>query len=172
MKKTRYDQCPCWALDGNRCSLTEGGVYIPLPHHILMFCNTPSYTLCTQYIRGRELIMHNDAVERRRMRRYNKKVNIDIIVCDTRKSPPLRIKHKTSTLDVSLCGMKIESPEELTLDSVVGFEVDHSHCSDILIGAGSVRWCERLSDPDKYEFGIAFSEDTLTREGIEKLLCM
>lgn len=173
MDNSHYEKCPCWSVEGNRqCSLTEEGVYLPLPKHIIMFCQSSNYMHCIQYIRGHELSMSKDVAERRRIRRYYRNIYMDIVVCDVKNNSSVKSKYKVRTLDVSLYGMKIESPEKVTTDTIVGFEFDHDFSSDSLAGAGTVKWCEQQVDSDKFEFGMAFSDDTVMQKGFNKLLSL
>lgn len=165
------NKCPFWSLDGNReCVIIEGGVYIPLLKHRMMFCQSSNYMHCSQYIKGRELIMGQDVGERRRMRRYAKNIYMDIVVCAAQENHLVRSKYKVKTLDMSPYGMKIESPEQITTDTIVGFALDPDFSQHFLPGTGTVKWCERQMDSDKFEFGIALSDDTAMQKGIEKLL--
>lgn len=158
-------------MEGNReCAMTEGGVYIPLLKHRMMFCQSSNYIHCAQYIKGRELLVGKDAGERRRMRRYAKNIYMNIAVFDSKNNSSVKGKYKVRTLDVSLYGMKIESPEQFTTDTIVDFELDPDLSSDFHPGTGTVKWCERQINSDKFEFGIAFSNDAAIQKGIQKLL--
>lgn len=114
--------------------------------------------------------MGQDVGERRRMRRYAKNIYMDIVVCAAEENHLVRSKYKVKTLDMSPYGMKIESPEQITTDTIVGFALDPDFSQHFLPGTGTVKWCERQMDSDKFEFGIALSDDTAMQKGIEKLL--
>lgn len=173
MENSHDEKCPCWSIDGNReCAITEGGVYIPLLKHRMMFCQSSNYIHCAQYIKGRELIVGKDVGERRRMRRYAKNIYMDIAVCDSTNNFSVTGKYKVRTLDMSLYGMKIESAEKFTTDTVIGFELDPDLSSDFLSGTGTVKWCEQQINSDRFEFGVDFSNDTAIQKRIENLLYM
>jgi len=165
-------QCPCWSSDRNgECAITEGGVYIPLHQHIMVFCQSSNFIHCTRYISGRELVMNKEILERRKFRRYEKNFNIAIDVCDAKDSSSVMSNYKVRTLDVSLYGMKIESPEKIPADTIVGFQLDPDISSEFLAGSGSVKWCRPQTDSGKFEFGLAFYDDPSIHQGIRKLLC-
>lgn len=171
MDNSNCGNCPFWSLDGNReCAITEGGVYIPLSKHIMMFCQSSNYMHCSRYIKGRYLFIGKEVSERRKLRRYVKKIYMDIVVCDTKEDHPVKSKYRVKTLDMNLYGMKIESPTQVATDAIVGFELDSDFSSDFLPGTGKVKWCERQRNSDKFEFGMAFSDDPAIQKGIEKLL--
>ncbi|MHB8790255.1 MAG: PilZ domain-containing protein [Desulfobulbaceae bacterium] len=164
------EKCPCWALDNyGECAITDGGVFIPLPHHVMIFCQSSYFSCCSRYKKGCELIMNKEIGERRENRRYAKNLNIVIDVCELKKSSSLGSKYNTKTLDVSLYGMKIESPEKVLTDSIISFKLDPGFSSEFLVGTGSVKWCDKKIDSDKFEFGMVF-EDTEIQKEIKKIL--
>ena len=114
--------------------------------------------------------MGKEISERRKLRRYVKKIYMDIVVTDTEENNHVRSKYRIKTLDMNLYGMKIESPEQVAKDAIVGFEFDPDFSSNFLPGTGTVKWCERQSNSDKFEFGMAFSDDPAIQKGVEKLL--
>lgn len=171
MENSHKEQCPCWSSDQEgKCTITEGGVYLPLAQHIWLFCLSAEYASCSRYIQGRECIANREALERRRFRRYEKKCNIAIDVCDPTDGSPALSKYNVRTLDVSLHGMKIESPEKIPTDTIVGFQFDPAFSPDVLAGSGSVKWCRQQAGSEKFEFGLAFYDEPGIHLGINKLL--
>lgn len=151
--------------------MSKGGLYIPLPQHMKMFCLTSQYIQCHQYIKGCEFIMMQEdnrkkgAVimdERRKLRRFREELHLLMAVCDTKSKPPEIISFKARTLDVSLGGMRLESPEKVAKGSIVGFEMDEEFSVKGISGVGEVRWCRAQPESDKFEFGIAFPDFNAT----------
>lgn len=161
------DNCPYWTLEHNReCGISKGGMYIPMPEHIQMFCHSGKYYQCQAYVRGRELINAQDEFElneflgsrdRRRLRRYPEQVYLDLVACDRSLNPQLMKAYKAKSLDVSLGGLRVESFKEFPSDAVVSFVLDPEFSSETLLGVGEVKWCLPKKDSNKFESGIAFS---------------
>ena len=161
-------KCPYVAIGkGKECGIVKGGVYIPMPEHIEMFCLSSKYSKCSQYVRYCELIMNQAesevkdymvSVDRRKSRRFSERFNFDLVACDANIMPRETKSFKAKTLDVSLSGLRIESPHNLAIDTIVIFAMDAEFSSENLSGVGEVKWCEPQEDSDKYEFGVAFSD--------------
>jgi hypothetical protein len=164
--------CPYWSINDNEeCGMSKGGVYIPLPQHMKMFCLTSQYIQCHHYIKGCESIRiqkenrKKETVvtdERRKLRRFREELHLLLAVCDTRRKPPEIISFKARTIDVSLGGMRLESPEKVAAGSIVGFEMVEEFSGRGISGVGEVRWCRAQPDTDKFEFGIAFPDFNAT----------
>lgn len=164
------EKCPCWSLDDyGECSITDGGVYIPLPQHIMFFCQSSYFSHCSRYKKGCELIINKEIGERRKSRRYAKNLNIVIDVCELKNNSSVVSKYNTKTSDVSLYGMKIESPRKILAYTIVSFELDTGFSSEFLVGTGSVKWCEKQTDSDKFEFGMVVDDKEIQKE-IKKIL--
>ena len=169
MKSTSANgsKCPYWALESSsECGIAKGGMYIPMPEHVKMFCLSTNHFKCSQYIKGCEVINGQNeteaneflgTVDRRRLRRYPEQLYLDLVVCDRNTGLSAMNSCKAKSLDVSLGGIRIESPEEFTRDSVVSFMLDPEFSSDELLGVGEVKWCVPKKDSGKYEAGVAFS---------------
>jgi len=166
------EKCPYWSSDsGIECGLSVDGVYIPMPKHIKMYCSTEAFVKCRQYVRGCVLEAMEDKGDRRKKRRFAEQLYLDVVVCDPKKNPAVKNKYRVRTIDVSLGGLRIEGPTNLATDTVVGFELDHNLSAGSLAGVGAVKWCEPQRGSDKFEFGLAFSDDN-TSLGLMKLLEM
>jgi len=161
-------RCPYWSTNDNEeCGMSMGGVFIPLPHHVKIFCLTSQYIQCHQYIKGCEYIRMQEenrkkgeviTDERRKSRRFSEQLQLILAVCDTKIKPPAFTSFKSMTIDVSLGGMRLECPQKLATGSIVGFELDGDFSSHNISGVGEVKWSKPQQDTDKYEFGIAFPD--------------
>lgn len=159
--------CPYWSMsDNEECGMSHGGVYIPLPQHVKMFCLSAQYIQCQHYIKGCEQIMMQKdrkkevirTDERRKLRRFHEELHLLLAVCDTKCKPPEIISFKARTVDVSLGGMRIEGPQKVAAGSIVGFEMDEEVSPKGISGVGEVRWCRGKPESDNFEFGIAFPD--------------
>jgi hypothetical protein len=164
---SQQEKCPYWAISSrNDCGMTKGGMYIPMPEHVSLFCRSGNFTQCRQYIRGCEITKAQDkrkmielynGRDRRKLQRIPEELYLDLVVCDRNVGPQVMNAYKAKSLDVSLGGLRIESFKELTTDTIVSFVLDPDFSSDSLLGVGEVKWCEPIKDSNKYESGIAFS---------------
>ena len=168
-KTNRHDEgrCPYWALESySECGLSKGGVYIPLPEHVQMYCLSGNYDLCCQYVKGfglmsdqeeRQVNEFSGNGERRSVRRYPEQLYFDLAVCDRHSGLSAMNTCKAKSLDVSLWGLRIESSCEFARDAVVSFILDPEFSSEQLLGVGEVKWCSPRKDSRMFEAGIAFS---------------
>lgn len=149
------------------CGIANGGVYLPLPQHMNMFCLSSRYIQCHQYVKGCEHIMAREESrkkgagqinERRKFPRISQQLYLKMYVSDTDLDSSKIHDFKARTLDISLGGLRIESPRELTPGSIVCFETDEEITSRKISGIGEVRWCKPSVKSDSYEFGIAFPD--------------
>lgn len=150
--------------------MTKGGLYIPMPEHIEMFCGTTHYIKCHQYMRGCELL-HETAKKygfiidggRRRFRRIADRIPLILSACDMNKQPTELLDGSAVTLDLSLGGLRIESHTEIAIDTLIAFEFGADFSTPELSGIGEVKWCESRHNSGLYEAGIAFSDFSLTQ---------
>ena len=172
-------KCPYWAVDVlKECGMTKSGVYIPMPQHVRTFCLASKYCQCSQYIKGCDLLMAQEedetneflnSRERRKLRRYPEELYLDLVTCDKDTDLHEMNFYKAKSLDVSLGGLRVESFNELAIDSFVSFIMDPDFSSESLLGVGNVKWCEPKIDPNRFEAGIAFSNYS-TSESMKEYL--
>lgn len=172
--------CPFWnQKESIECTMIKGGMYIPLPEHVQMFCMSSRYVQCRQYIHGIEMtrtqenhVMNNeflDSKDRRRMKRYPELLYFDLAACDKNKGPQVINIYKAKSLDISLGGMRLESHNEFMTDTLISFVMDPDFSSEDLLGVGEVKWCRPKENSTKYEMGIAFSNYS-TAKNIKEFL--
>jgi hypothetical protein len=150
--------------------MTKGGLYIPMPEHIELFCSTVHYIKCHQYMRGCELLQeaakkYGFIVDggRRRFRRISERISLVVTLCDVNRRPIELLDDRAITLDLSLGGLRIESHREIPPETLVAFEFGPDFSSPDLAGVGEVKWCESRLDSGLFEAGIAFSDFSLTQ---------
>lgn len=169
--QSNSNQCPYWSKNhSHECRMSKGGLYIPMPEHVEMFCSTSQYIQCHQYIRGCELLKetakkYGFIVDggRRKFRRVAESVPLAIIACDADRKPVQLIDDNAMTVDMSLGGMRLLSHSEIPKDTLVAFEFGMDFTTPDLTGVGLVKWCERQDGSDKFEAGISFSDFRLTQ---------
>jgi len=165
------EKCPYWSKNrSHKCKMTKGGLYIPMPEHIDMYCSKPLYAQCHQYIRGCELLQetakkYGFVVDggRRRFRRVVDSIPLAISLCDMSRTPLEMIDDKAITIDLSLGGLRVESHAMIPKDTFISFEFGSDFSTPDLAGTGEVKWCEARRDSDTFEAGIAFSDFSLTQ---------
>ncbi|MCK5227278.1 MAG: PilZ domain-containing protein [Desulfobulbaceae bacterium] len=165
MKKVRQSnsQCHYWhEVDQVECTMTKGGLYIPMPEHIKMFCTTPKHTGCHQYIRGMRAMeeMARDELQslssRRRFHRVYDRLNVSVASCDDRGNPSDIIDENAYTLDVSPGGMRLECSKELESDNTLLFRFGQDFSEPSLAGIGKVKWVKTQPSSSNCQAGLAF----------------
>jgi hypothetical protein len=150
--------------------MIKGGLYIPMPEHIDVFCSSSQYVKCHQYIRGCEFLQetakkYGFIVDggRRRFRRVADRVSLTVTACDMNRKPLDLLDDQAMTLDLSLGGLRIESSREIPKDTMVSFAFGPDFSTPELAGVGEVKWCESQLDSGRFEAGIAFTDFSLTQ---------
>jgi len=162
-------KCPYWsARNDESCEMYSGGVYLPLPHHVKMYCLSPQYISCHQYIRGQEQMPPQEKrgerragkirEERRKFRRVAEQLPLRMHVRDARIDGAPGNDFRARTLDVSLGGFRIEGPLQVAPGTIVCFAGDGDISARHISGTGEVRWCRPSRKPHRFEFGIAFPD--------------
>ena len=105
------------------------------------------------------------------MKRFAERLYLTLVACDPNRKPQSKIGFKAMTLDMSLGGLKIECPQELAAETVVGFELAYDQSVNELTGVGKVKWCAPQQDSDKFEIGLSFADDLDTTRAIREHLC-
>lgn len=166
-----HKKCPYWSKNNSHeCRMTKGGLYIPMPEHVEMFCSTASYSRCHQYIRGCELLQetakkYGFIVDggRRRFRRVAERLHLAVSECDVDKKPVSILDDRAMTVDLSLGGLRLESHQAITQDTCLAFDFGPDFSTPHLTGMGEVKWCEKKRDSDLFEVGVSFTDFTLTQ---------
>lgn len=173
---SKHPICPYFQL-GNigDCQMTRGGLYIPLPAHIEIFCTTAKYFSCPQYTRGKALIQENlrQNIEtpdsRRRFARLRNRLPIILATCDEKGRPVEIIDHDAMTLDLGLGGIRISSNSEIPPHKILHFSFREDFYHTPIKGVGEVRWSMQAEGPLPYQAGLAFLDNTLPSEVGERL---
>jgi hypothetical protein len=155
--------CPYWdQVTKQDCKMTKGGLYIPLPEHIAIFCSTSHFTQCHQYIRGKELLGEAAATDaiyedsRRRHRRIKESLPLSIAPCDSMGRQTGDLNEDTMTVDLSIGGMCLKSNREFTANELLLLNIMEKTSGPPLSGIGEVKWCHNIKDSSEYLVGLAF----------------
>ena len=170
-KKSIANQCPYWSTDNSHeCKMTKGGLYIPMPEHVDMFCSKSLYSQCHQYLRGLELMQetarkYGFIVEggRRKYRRVSDRTILSLSACDSSRNLLELLDGKAFTVDLSLGGMRLESSKEIKKDSLVSFKFSPDFSIPNLSGIGEVKWCDPIENSEHFQAGVAFADFELTQ---------
>ncbi len=165
-------QCSFLKLDeAQACSLTKGGIFIPLPEHIEMFCKTPHYLECEQYFRNNHLNseLSNEEIfidnGRRHFRRIPDILALTLSNCDETGHPSQIIDAHACTLDLSPGGMLLESRQALMMNNLVAFTFGPHFSTPNHTGIGQVRWCKEAKKTDAFHAGLSFV-DASTKQAL------
>lgn len=146
--------------------MTKGGLYIPLPEHIEIYCSTTHYIQCHQYIRGKEILTEAAAAEgiedsRRRHRRVKEQLPVSIVACDSMGKLIGDKAEETSTIDLSIGGLCLTSRSERQTNELLLLKLIQETSDSPLTGIGKVKWCNAMNESSEYRVGIAFqTKDT------------
>ncbi|MFW8602088.1 PilZ domain-containing protein [Desulfobacterota bacterium M19] len=163
-KKT--SSCP-YLSNNSDCLMITGGLYLPLPEQIKMFCQSASFHQCHQYISGCEKIsntaplIESEKINRRRYRRIPEHLNLTLCDCSTNHESKLR-DIPASTVDIGMGGLMFKSTQRIAPDTELIFVMDNNELFNSgLDGRGIVRWSTPdTKDPDFFLAGLSFSDNS------------
>jgi hypothetical protein len=145
--------------------MAKGGVYLPMPEHIGLFCQSISFVQCHQYVIGcqsiREAIgLYHESFagdRRRQFHRVKEEVPVSIVRVDVagKKSVPF----SATTLDMSLEGIRIQTQEELLPDMKVFFAFDGEFSVPNWKGVGEVRWTKKFAADAMFVTGMSIVDN-------------
>ena len=162
-----HKKCPYWEPDqAQQCLLTKGGLYIPMPEHVFLFCNSSSYTSCDHYIMGCRLLMAeqanvrlHDGQGRRRYQRYVSRYPLSISLCNATDHSIKASDLEAELLDVSVGGLQAKSNMEVAVGERLFYDVKVSLLADSrLRGSAEARWCRPDESGSSFFLGVAFDE--------------
>ncbi len=157
--------CPYWDEASKQdCKMVKGGLYIPMPEHIDIFCSTIHFSQCHQYIRGCEIL--NETAQRlgftkeengrRQYRRMTEQLLLAVSTCDEKGKPTVSFEEPFKTIDISLGGLRIESKEEIQANEIIAFTFGDDFAIPGFTGFGEVKWSRKITDGKNFQSGLAF----------------
>lgn len=93
--------------------------------------------------------------ERRKFPRHSKQLYLKMFSYDPHVIPAVITNFTAMTLDVSHGGFRMESRQELTTGSIVGFQTPEDNSSHSISGVGEIRWHRPSGKTGYSEYGIA-----------------
>jgi hypothetical protein len=170
--------CPYWSDSTKSCLSSKQGLYLPVPEHILTYCNTSNHPFCPQFEqKGTDLPENKNGsgkVPDRRERKFADRR--DRKETDRRRcarisgSYPLRLAglqedgkitslldKKVTTVDLSAGGIRLQTHCDLPVNSMVSFSLNGTSGPPIQ-GIGQIKWCRSLEDGSVYHAGIVFTD--------------
>lgn len=158
--------CPYWSGTCQECRMAKGGVYLPMPEHVGLFCCTKSFIQCHQYILGcgviREVVEQYRSLEqdnRRKFSRVKEEVPLSISVNSATGCADAPELISAITLDMSLDGMRIQTQVALPAEEQVFFEFDNEFSVPNWKGMAQVRWSKKAHGADLFEAGMAIVDN-------------
>jgi hypothetical protein len=144
-----------------KCLVSRGGLFIPLDHHIELFCTTAEHCSCLQYIshqtHGEQLLIDNmqEKLNRRHYLRVEAKHRLKLMRMMAGGS---QLAVPAKVLDLSQGGMRVSLESPLTGDSLLQFSFEPSFPAGFHEGLGQVAWCHKEIAQAGYQAGIAFQD--------------
>ena len=151
--------------------MTKGGLYIPMPEHIQMFCRTGKFLECHQYIRGTELLKETAQKygfildgSRRRYRRVPDRFTLSLAACDESGGSSEILDVNAHTVDISLGGMRVNSSNDMVGHGLISFEFGSDFIMPILEGVGEIKWAKEIETNGgrKFQAGVAFLDSRIS----------
>jgi hypothetical protein len=154
--------CPFWSVSSRKCSLCNGGIFIPLDDHVAAFCTTPHFSACVQYTTHSEMStslqenVRKSEENRRKFLRIETSHKITLIKISGSDKTESPSRTYTKTLDVSKGGMRLATEKALLHDMLVKFSFDESFPHILHDVTGQVEWCNKQVDEPGYQVGVSF----------------
>ncbi len=166
MSDKKTSSCP-YLSNNSDCLMITGGLYLPLPEQIKMFCQSGSFQQCHQYISGCEKISNStplieiEKINRRRYRRIPEHLNLTLCGCSANPEGKL-LDVPASTIDIGMGGLMFKTTQRITPDTELMFILDSNELFDSkLDGRGVVRWsAPDTENPDFFLTGLSFSDNS------------
>lgn len=165
MSKKIDKKCAYLADNRHECLMVKGGLYIPMPEHIDLFCQTSNFSQCHQYIKGLEFVRESAKKygyildeSRRRFRRVRERLSLSLLLCNEAGELLDILDSNAHTIDLSLGGFRFESNARLQPHETVAFSFGHEFSSPAWTGVGEVRWTEDTGDGIKFLSGLTFTD--------------
>lgn len=160
--------CPHFLSDIKSCSLSPGGIYVPLRIHVINYCMSDNYKKCKTYKECciDESNCYQQAYQsdknsdgRRRFERINKRYKVLLRSSDSIGITKGDFIESAMTMDFSQGGMRVVVNNEIPQDSFVVFNFDDDFLVPGLQGLAQFCWHRRFDEnPKMIESGLAFKD--------------
>lgn len=158
-------QCPyCSQHCDKHCTMSAGGLYIPLPEHIKAFCCSPQWDQCPQYISGCEALLamthesRNTQMTCLRLHpRFSRRHILSLAAAGINACQPgEQFEQNAWTLDLGPGGMRIETSVALPEATKVFFTFGDDFLRPGLTGIAEVRWQREINEEGTHQYGLGF----------------
>lgn len=169
-ERQSFVKCPFWAAVSMKCSISNGGLFIPLDNHREIFCATPHFRECRQFSLYSENQNYSpekvrkSVVNRRKYLRFASSHQITRMKVFNSGQPVSYNSTKINTLDVSKGGMRIATDRPVGHETVIQFYFDNSFPHALQKVCGQVAWCNKKADEFGYQAGVCFTTDQMIEE--------
>lgn len=168
-------KCPFWRAKSRKCSVCNGGLFIPMDDFAETFCTTPHYSSCMHYTIHSEnqiILLRKVRKSEENRRKYLRiETSREITLVKIFESGKLvsNFSSGAKIIDVSKSGMRMATIKPLANDMMVQFSFDESFPQIFREVTGQVEWCNKQVDEPGYQAGVSFQEDHI-KEAIGRYL--
>jgi hypothetical protein len=164
IRRKLQEKCPFWVATSMKCSLCNGGLFIPLDDHAETFCYTPLFRACRQYaLYSENQILLAEKVRkseenRRKYLRIETSHQITLVKIFESGKCLSHFSSKAKAIDISKGGMRMVTDTPLADNAMVQFFFDDTFPRILNEISGQVEWCNKQIDEPGYQAGLSFKE--------------
>ena len=162
-KKTvqEYCACPYWSPFTRCCLLVKEDLFIPLNHHVMMYCLSSRYAWCSYYLQLASIEQHPESdqdhsINHRRSMRTSRHNRFSYSAIGD-SHPFKKDTDTTWTVDLSEHGIRFASEKLLEPDTAIQFCVEDEETFSTIKGVGKVIWCTPLNSTSFFQVGVAIT---------------
>ena len=147
------------------CTLTKGGVFIPLQSHFDQFCLTDNFMMCGHYRKlansGSVDAPSSGGVQlqargRRQHIRKSQSFSVELCPCDPSGVMASASDEMARILDYSQGGVRIKATQSIAQSEMLNFRFGNDFIVPQLHGVAVVRWQKPCEEDGQWEAGLAF----------------
>jgi hypothetical protein len=163
-KRKRVAICPFWSNVSKKCSISNGGLFIPLDDHAETYCYSLHFGSCSQYtFHSENQILLQERVRkteenRRKHLRFEASYYINTVKIFEFGERLAHSLPEAKTIDMSKGGMRMVIDTPLADHAMIQFSFDESFLQKLNDITGQVEWCNKQIDEPGYQAGISFKE--------------
>lgn len=165
--KDRRNQgkCPFWSATSKKCTICEGGLFIPLDDHVDAFCKTPRFLACPIFVdhSDNQLFLlekvRKSELNRRKYIRFETSRHLTLVKIFASGKLVSHLASDVKTIDVSKGGVRMATEKPLGNDMVVQISFDDATSHSLHEVTGHIEWCNKQIDEPGYQAGVSFRGD-------------
>jgi hypothetical protein len=165
--RRNQEKCPFWSATSKKCSICEGGLFIPLDDHVEAFCKTPRFSACPIYVDHSEnqLVLlekvRKSELNRRKYMRFETSRHLTLIKIFASGKLVSQLASDVKTIDISKGGVRMATEQPLDNDTVVQISFDDATSQTLHEITGHIKWCNKQPDEPGYQTGVSFPEERI-----------